>query len=74
MQERRSQGPIDAWCRQDAARCISRIRLALKELETAELRSRGASRVMADRYLEIESAMRSLADFLGNTGSGTVSG
>jgi hypothetical protein len=50
----------DPGAYQEAAQCLTRMRLILKELEKSELWAKGASRDMADRYTEMESTIRSV--------------
>ena len=72
VQELRSRGPEGADGLVEAAFCVDRMEVVLKDLEAAEVRSWGANRSMADRFLEIESALRSLAAYVRGGGAGPL--
>lgn len=64
VRQRQSPNECNTVGSQEATDCINRMRMVLAELEKQELRTKGPSRTMADRYCEIESAIRGLSDCL----------
>lgn len=49
---------------QQALACLTRMKLSLREFERKELWAQGASRTLADKFAEIECAIRELSDEL----------
>lgn len=60
----RSQGQLSVHDAQQVASSLTQVQLALNELERVELRERGVSREMAERFASLEHRLRAIQDDL----------
>jgi len=58
-------GPLSVRDAQQSAASLIGLRLLLNEFERLEVQERGASRELADRYLELEGRLKEITNDLG---------